>query len=51
MNLKNVIEMEEKNFGVTSTSAGHQHMEQMTVMRMAPIRQMLHQMDQEAQVK
>ena len=51
MNLKNVVGMEEMHFGVTITAAGRRHMEQMTVMQMAPIRQMLHQMDQEAQVK
>ena len=32
MNLKNIIGMEEKNFGVTITTAGCRHMEQMTVM-------------------
>ena len=51
MNLKNIIGMEEKNFGVTITATCCRHMEQMTFMQMTPIRQMLHQMDQEDQVK
>ena len=51
MNLKNEIETEERNFGATITAVGRRHMEQMTVVRMAIIKQMSHQMDQEAQVK
>ena len=51
MNPKNEIKMEERNFGATITAIGCRHMEQMTVVRMAIIRQMSHQMDQEAQVK